>query len=202
MGAFDGGCRGFAQGETRGAGGGRSLQYRNKSGDHRRRRQEAGQLATLCRQHDVPLIINDDVELALAIDADGVHLGRDDGDPQRTRARLGADRLIGVSCYNDFDRAVTAAAQGADYIAFGSFFGSPTKPQAVRATPDLLKRARRELSLPAVAIGGITPENGGALVRAGADMLAVITAVFDQPDVLGAARRFAHLFDPSEDTIP
>jgi thiamine-phosphate pyrophosphorylase len=175
-------------------GGARIVQYRDKSGDPVRRLDRASALRTLCRRFDVPLIVNDDPGLAARVRADGVHLGREDADPAAARAALGPHALVGVSCYDDYARAVRARAAGADYVAFGSFHPSPTKPQAVRADPRLLRRARRELGLPVVAIGGITPENGRALIDAGADMLAVISAVFDQPDIAAAARAFASLF--------
>ena len=175
-------------------GGARLVQYRDKSRDAARRREEAAGLAALCRLHGVPLIVNDDVELASEVGADGVHLGRDDPAVATARRRLGEAALIGVSCYDRFERAVAAAAAGADYVAFGRFFPSATKPDAVRAETGLLRRARRELGLPVVAIGGITPENGGALIAAGADMLAVVRAVFAAADVRAAAAALARLF--------
>ncbi|MES9955595.1 MAG: thiamine phosphate synthase [Sedimenticola sp.] len=176
------------------AGGARVIQYRDKSGDDQKRLAEAGALLPLCRQHHTPLIINDDVELAARIGADGVHLGKDDPDIEAARARLGKQAIIGISCYNQFERAFLAQEAGADYIAFGRFFNSTVKPDAVQAQPDLLRRAKRELKLPMVAIGGITPENGGALIEAGADMLAVIHGVFGQPDIRAACERFNELF--------
>ena len=178
-------------------GGARIVQYRDKSDDAGRRLDEAQALMQLCHRYDALFLINDDVRLAASASADGVHLGRDDADIAAARRQLPAGALIGVSCYNEFALARRAAGQGASYIAFGSFHPSPTKPQAVRAQPELLQRARRELSLPTVAIGGISPENGAALVAAGADMLAVISAVFSQPDIAGASRRFSDLFPES-----
>ena len=178
-------------------GGARIVQYRDKGDDQYRRRRDAAALTRLCRQHGVPLIVNDDLELALAADADGVHLGRADTGIAAARAKLGQDKLIGASCYDSLELARQAVAAGADYIAFGSFFASPTKPQAVHADLGLLREARR-LGLPVVAIGGITPENGPALIDAGADMLAVISSVFAQTDVAAAARCYSHLFDPQE----
>jgi thiamine-phosphate pyrophosphorylase len=175
-------------------GGGRLVQYRDKSNDAARRREEAGALAALCRLRGVTLIVNDDVELAAEVGADGVHLGRDDAAVATARRRLGEAALIGVSCYDRFELAVAAAAAGADYVAFGRFFPSATKPDAVHAETGLLRRARRELGLPVVAIGGITPENGGALIAAGADMLAVVRAVFAAADVRAAAAALARLF--------
>lgn len=178
------------------AGGAQMIQYRDKGTDGARRRDEACALQSLCTSYDVPLIINDDVELAATVAAAGVHLGRDDPAIAQARRRLGERAVIGVSCYNDFSRAEASRAAGADYVAFGSFFPSPTKPRAVRAGTALLERARAELNLPVVAIGGITPENGRELVAAGADMLAVIHGVFGQCDVEAAARRYALLFEP------
>ncbi|MBI3773229.1 MAG: thiamine phosphate synthase [Gammaproteobacteria bacterium] len=176
-------------------GGARLIQYRNKTLSPVVGARRAVPLLALCRRYGVPLIINDDLELALTIGADGVHLGRDDGDLHAARARLQPGGILGVSCYNDWANAVAAVRAGADYVAFGAFFPSATKPQAARATPDLIRRAKQELTIPVVAIGGITPDNGAALIDAGADMLAVITAVFDQDDVTGAARQFGKLFE-------
>ena len=183
-------------------GGARIVQYRDKSADQERRLAEARGLQALCQRHRVPLLINDDVDLALAVNADGVHLGRDDAGIASARDRLPDGSLVGVSCYDDFGLAREATLRGADYIAFGSFFPSPTKPHAVPAQPDLLRRARRELALPTVAIGGISPENGAPLVQAGADMLAVISAVFAATDVAAAARAFTPCFHRIEETPP
>lgn len=182
------------------AGGAALIQYRDKGIDAERRRAQARALLALCRRHGVSFIVNDDVALAAALGADGVHIGRDDPGLADTRRQLGADRLIGVSCYNELERALTAQAQGADYIAFGSFFPSPTKPQAVRAGVELLRAARAQLRIPIVAIGGITPENGADLLAAGADALAVIDGVFNQPDIRAAAQRYARLFTTTTDS--
>lgn len=170
------------------------LQYRNKTANGELRMQQARALRALCAACDVPLIVNDDVELAAAIGADGVHLGEHDADIRQARARLGVDAIIGVSCYDDFARAQRAAAAGADYLAFGAFFPSPTKPNARRATLELLRKAEA-LGLPRVAIGGITPENAASLVTAGADLIAMISGVFDAPDPVAAARACRALFD-------
>jgi thiamine-phosphate pyrophosphorylase len=148
-------------------------------------------LAALCANHRVPLIVNDDVDLAAAIGAAGVHLGKDDADIAAARSRLGSGAIIGVSCYDSLERARDLA--GADYLAFGAFFVSPTKPSARRAAPDLL-HAARAFGKPLVAIGGITPDNAPALVAAGADFVAAISGVFGQSDVEDAARRYATLF--------
>jgi thiamine-phosphate pyrophosphorylase len=176
------------------AGGARAIQYRDKSSPPDARRRQALALASLCQARGALFVVNDDAELAHAVDADGVHIGRADIALAAARRRLGGERLIGVSCYNDLKRAQRAAGDGADYVAFGSFFPSRTKPGALHADPSLLHAARVCLSIPLVAIGGITPENGAALVAAGADALAVISGVFDAPDVAAAARRYAILF--------
>lgn len=171
------------------------LQYRNKSTDVARRLNEASRLAALCRRAGVPFIVNDDLELALRVEADGVHLGRDDGALEIARERLGADRMLGVTCYNDVLRAENVAALGADYVAFGAMFPSPSKPQAVVATPAVLSLARQRCAVPVAAIGGITLENAAPLVAAGADLLAVISDVFMAADVAARAAAYGALFD-------
>ncbi|WP_018972314.1 thiamine phosphate synthase [Rudaea cellulosilytica] len=169
------------------------LQYRDKTADSARRAFEARALRELCARFEIPFIVNDDVELALAAGADGVHLGEDDGDIAAARARLGAGAIIGVSCYDSPARARHLAAAGADYLAFGAFFPSPTKPNARRATPEMLREAK-PLGLPLVAIGGVTPDNARPLIDAGADFLAVISGIFAQADPEAAARRYAAMY--------
>ena len=180
-------------------GGARLVQYRDKNRDRAARQHPARVLAGLCRARGALLIINDDAELAADSGADGVHLGRDDGDPAAARRRLGAGAIIGVSCYDQWPRALEAVEQGADYIAFGRFFPSRTKPQAVQASLDLIRRAKQQLALPVAAIGGITPHNGAQLVAAGADMLAVVQGVFAAADISQAASAYAALFDRDDD---
>ncbi len=180
------------------AGGATLLQYRDKARTAAVRRLRGLALAALCARHEVPLIINDDLELACLIEGAGLHLGRADPDPRLARERLGPGRLIGVSCYDDLERGVQAAEAGADYLAFGSFFPSATKPGAARPRIELLREARARLDLPLVAIGGITPDNGRALIAAGADMLAVISGLFAAPEPKAAAERFASLFTPQQ----
>ncbi|HZH43821.1 MAG TPA: thiamine phosphate synthase [Lysobacter sp.] len=170
------------------------LQFRNKAADPALRETQARALLPLCRQHGIPLIVNDDWALAAAIGADGAHLGEDDGALADARRVLGSRALLGVSCYDSFERARAAVAAGADYVAFGAFFPSPSKPTARRATPALLQAAAA-LGVPRVAIGGITPDNGGTLVASGADLLAVISGVFDAPDPAAAARAYRRCFD-------
>ncbi|MCL4799584.1 MAG: thiamine phosphate synthase [Burkholderiales bacterium] len=176
-------------------GGAVAVQYRNKTAPAALRRTHADALVALCRARGVPLIVNDDVELALAAGAEGVHLGAADGDLAAARARLGPGRLLGASCYDRLERALAAVAQGADHVAFGSVFPSATKPGAVRAPLALFTAARRALDCPLVAIGGITVENAGAVIAAGADAVAVISALFDAPDVAERARAFQRLFE-------
>lgn len=175
-------------------GGAAMLQYRDKTHDADRRLREVRALADVCRAFQVPLIVNDDVGLARAGGADGVHLGEDDAGVAEARAVLGGDAVIGVSCYDSLRRARDAVQAGADYLAFGAFFPTATKVVTRRAAPALLQAAR-SLGLPRVAIGGITPDNGGSLLAAGADFLAVISAVFGAGDVRAAAQRFAALFE-------
>lgn len=175
-------------------GGARVIQLRDKGALEADRPAIARELARLCREREVIFLVNDDPLLARESGAHGVHLGRDDGSLAAARDRLGAAAIIGMSCYNDVGNARAAQAAGADYVAFGSFFPSPTKPGAVRATPALLREARAAVKLPIVAIGGITPDNGGLLIAAGADALAVIDGVFGQRDIEAAARRYAKLF--------
>ena len=154
----------------------------------------AGQLLKVCREYGVPLLINDDVDLAVKVGADGVHLGREDGAILEARKRLGAEAIIGVSCYNFLEQALDAQEQGATYVAFGRFFPSLSKPLAAPAELDTLRKARFLLDIPIVAIGGILPDNGGQLLAAGAGLLAVIGGLFDkQPEQ--SARAYGALFD-------
>ena len=176
------------------AGGARLLQYRNKTAGAALKLAQARVILALCREHDVPLIINDHLELALALDAHGLHLGGEDGSVAEARERLGPGKMLGVSCYGRIENAHAAAAAGATYAAFGGFFPSKVKPGTARTPIELLSAAKRELKLPLVAIGGITPDNAPALLAAGADSVAVISALFEAPDVKLAARRFESLF--------
>ena len=177
-------------------GGARVIQYRDKQRDRATREATARRLARLCLSYDIPLIINDDVGLAARCHAAGVHLGRFDSTLLEARERLGPEAIIGISCYNSLERAQAAVAGGASYVAFGRFFPSKSKPDAVSADPALLRQARERLEVPLVAIGGITPDNGATLVAAGADLLAAIEGVFGQPDIEAAARKYAELFQP------
>lgn len=181
-------------------GGARVLQYRTKSADAQLKMEQARALRELARGFSVPLIINDDAVLAKQAEADGVHLGGADASVSSARALLGIGKIIGVSCYNRKDLAHEAVSQGADYVAFGSFFVSSVKPEAVVASPDLLREARREIDLPLVAIGGITAHNSAKLLEAGADALAVITAVFGADDIQAVAQQFSNFKYPETGT--
>ena len=180
------------------AGGARLVQYRDKRDDPALRHHLAERLAEVCRRGGARLIINDDVALARAVGAEGVHVGRDDAGVAAARAELGEDAIIGASCYDSLERARSAVAAGADYVAFGRFFPSQTKPDAPPARLGTLHRARRELAVPVCAIGGITADNAAPLVEAGADMLAVIGGVFAAPSAEEAAAAFRPLFDSRE----
>jgi thiamine-phosphate pyrophosphorylase len=179
------------------AGGAQAIQYRNKSASAAQRRKQAAVLSRVCDGRGAIFIVNDDADLAREVGAAGVHIGREDGSVAHVRARGGDAMLIGVSCYDDLERATCLVAEGADYVAFGSFFPSTTKPGARRAGLALLKRART-LGVPVVAIGGITAANAREVIGAGADVLAVSADVFahDQPaDVTRAAAAIAACFD-------
>ena len=172
------------------------LQYRNKLANHKLQTQQARALLPLCRQYNVPLIINDSVKLFLTLDADGVHLGVDDGNLAEVRARIGRDKILGASCYNHFDLALAAQQAGASYVAFGACFASSTKPNAPVAGLELFTRAKTELNIPTVAIGGITLQNVPSVIQAGADAIAVINAIFNANDVKLSAKQFSQLFKP------
>ena len=175
------------------AGGARLVQYRNKTASLELRTVQAGTLLELCRKARIPMIVNDDIELAVQIGADGLHLGREDGKIAEARARL-PRAILGASCYDEISLALEARREGADYVAFGSFFASSTKPGAVRAALPLVAEAKRLVGLPVVAIGGISLENAPSLVAAGVDAIAVISALFSADSVQAAASKFAALF--------
>ena len=161
-------------------------------------REQCIELLACVRAFGAILIVNDDSTLAQEVGADGVHLGRGDESVEKARNRLGSDRIIGVSCYNDLERARAAQAAGADYVAFGSFFPSSTKPAAVRASMSLLRDAKAELNLPVVAIGGINIVNAETLIEAGVDCLALISGLFQSSEVEKETRAYLQLFTQSE----
>jgi thiamine-phosphate pyrophosphorylase len=179
------------------AGGARLLQYRDKSDDTQRRREEAAAMKSLCDYYGAYLIINDDLALAAELGV-GLHLGRDDGSLREARRELGRDAIIGATCHASPEFAEQAAAAGASYLAFGRFFQSVTKPGAPSATPVLLEQIRRRFSLPLVAIGGVTLHNAPQLIGAGADLVAVVNGLFGAPspaEVERRARGFTELFN-------
>ncbi|OQW93194.1 MAG: thiamine-phosphate diphosphorylase [Beggiatoa sp. IS2] len=176
-------------------GGAQIVQYRSKSKDNVLRVEQARALRTLCQKYHVMFIVNDDISLAQMVNADGVHLGMHDTLVSTARILLSDHFIIGVSCYNQLSLAQEAMDAGATYVAFGSFFQSPTKPNAVVADLGVLREARKKLTCPLVAIGGITPENAQSLITAGADCLAVIHGLFAQVNVTTAAQRYARLFN-------
>lgn len=180
------------------AGGAVMLQYRDKGDDHLRRLREATALVAVGQAHGVPVLVNDAVDLALASGAAGVHVGGDDTPAREARRRLGPDALIGVSCYDDLERARTAAADGADYVAFGRVFPSATKPSGPRPDLAVLTRARAATGLAVCAIGGITVDNAARAIAAGADLVAVIGDLWQADDITARARAYARLFDGDE----
>ncbi|HXP01820.1 MAG TPA: thiamine phosphate synthase [Luteibacter sp.] len=184
----------FAAVEAALAGGARLLQYRDKTTDTERRRAEADEISAICARYEVPFIVNDDVALARETGG-GVHLGREDVSIAEARAQLGPDAIIGVSCYGSIERARQLHAEGADYLAFGAMYPSTTKPHAPVTPHDVVTQAKA-LGLPVVAIGGISVDNARAVIDAGADYIAVVSAIFASPDIQTATRRFADLFDP------
>jgi len=176
-------------------GGARVIQYRDKSDDAALRLKEAAAIAEVCKTNNVIFIVNDDIELAKAVNADGVHLGHTDASFDKARDILGDAAAIGVSCYADIERAKAAQTMGASYVAFGRFFSSSTKPNAPAVSLDVLVEAKKQLNVPVVAIGGITQDNGAPLINSGADMLAVVNGVFGAPDITLAAQSICNLFD-------
>jgi thiamine-phosphate pyrophosphorylase len=178
-------------------GGAPFVQYRNKMASRPLRRAQAAEMLRICHAAGAKLIINDDVWLAVEIGADGAHLGRDDapgGSLAAARDALGPKRILGVSCYNELALGEEAVKAGADYLAFGSMFPSRTKPGAVRASAELLGEAKRRFGLPVAAIGGITLDNAPQLIAAGADMLAVVSDLFDAMDIKARAAAYQRLF--------
>ncbi len=169
------------------------FQYRNKTEDKKNKKELAVMLQALCEQYKTPFIVNDDLKLAKEIAADGIHLGQHDTNIDTARRVLG-DKIIGVSCYDDFNRAIFAEKSGADYIAFGSFFPSITKPDAAKANIDLIIKSKEKFNIPVVAIGGITQENGKKLINAKVDYLAVINGIYSSEDAATSILAYNNLF--------
>ncbi len=175
-------------------GGAAIVQYRNKAADASMRLRQASALLALCRSYHVPFIINNHLDLCAQLDADGLHLGAADGNVGEARRVLGADKIIGASCYNQLDLALKAEAAGASYVAFGACFSSGSKPNAVNAPLALFAQAKNKISIPLVAIGGITLANAPQVVKAGADALAVIAALFDSAEITKTSQQFVQMF--------
>jgi thiamine-phosphate pyrophosphorylase len=176
------------------AGGAQCIQYRNKSADNVLRKKQAGLLLQLCKKHAIPLIVNDDIDLAIEIDADGVHVGRDDSSVSAARKFLQQDKIVGASCYNNLDRAIEAEKQGADYVAFGAFFPSVTKPEATPVSISLINQARQILTMPVVGIGGIQLTNAAMLIHNGCDAIAVCSDLFQAGNIKLRAAQYTQLF--------
>lgn len=192
------GTRLLAEVEAALNGGCRIVQYRDKTSSMPEQVARARALRVLTRRFGARLLINDDLALARLIEADGVHLGIDDGNLTAARAILGPDKILGASCYADFWRAEAASRAGVDYIAFGAVYPSPTKPEAPRAAVDLFSRAKTALTAASCAIGGITLNNAPPLIAAGTDLLAVITDLFDAPDIAARATAYQRLFEEAQ----
>jgi len=175
-------------------GGVKIVQYREKHLDIAAKLLNARRIKNLCEEHDATLIINDDVSLAIECDADGVHVGQFDGDLTLLRSMM-PDKILGVSCYNSVDRAIYAQEKKVDYVAFGRFFPSVTKPNAIKTELEVLMKAKKTLSIPVVAIGGINLKNLPQVITSGADSVAIINSIFSQPDVVGVSKRFVNLFN-------
>ena len=176
-------------------GGTRIIQYRDKSDKQNKRLQQASLLRALCHQYHAICIINDDIELARAVNAHGVHLGKDDLSLTMARQMLGENAIIGVSCYNDLDRAMAAENNKADYVAFGAIFSSTTKPEANVAGLNIITKAKQQLSIPICTIGGITQENIQQVIQQGADMAAVISGIFSAENIKQSTAALSQFFN-------
>lgn len=179
--------------ETALQGGVSLVQYRNKAANAMLRLRQASALLAICRSYKVSLVINDHLDLCAQIDADGLHLGMTDCDLSAARRLLGADKIIGASCYNQPELAIKAEQAGASYVAFGACFSSETKPNALHAPLSLFTEAKQKIAIPLVAIGGITLENAPSVLQAGADAIAVVGALFNANDIIETSQQFMHL---------
>jgi len=175
-------------------GGAFMVQYRSKIHDRAVKMQQCAAILRLCREYDVPCIVNDDVEMCHILEADGVHLGEKDDNIAEVRRILGEDAIIGSSCYDQLNRAKQAQKEGASYVAFGAVFPTPTKPNAPRATLELLREAKSEIQIPIVAIGGITMNNAHDVIETGVDAIAVITSLYESNSIKETAETFSQMF--------
>lgn len=177
------------------------IQYRNKLANEILRRKQAKLLLQLCREYGIPLIINDHLDLAIEIDADGLHVGQDDISVTQARNQFGQDKIIGASCYNNLDLAVQAEKEGADYVAFGAFFSSLTKPNTISVTMDLVDQAKKRISLPIVAIGGIKLANARTVIQGGCAAVAVCNDLFHTENIKATAIQYSQLFAENNQRI-
>lgn len=177
------------------------IQYRNKLANEILRRKQAKLLLQLCREYGIPLIINDHLDLAIEIDADGLHAGQDDISVTKARNQFGQDKIIGASCYNNLDLAVQAEKEGADYVAFGAFFSSLTKPNTISVTMDLVDQAKKRISLPIVAIGGIKLANARTVIQGGCAAVAVCNDLFHTENIKATATQYSQLFAENNQRI-
>lgn len=177
------------------------IQYRNKLANEILRRKQAKLLLQLCREYGIPLIINDHLDLAIEIDADGLHVGQDDISVTKARNQFGQDKIIGASCYNNLDLAVQAEKEGADYVAFGAFFSSLTKPNTISVTMDLVDQAKKKISLPIVAIGGIKLANARTVIQGGCAAVAVCNDLFHTENIKATATQYSQLFAENNQRI-
>ena len=175
-------------------GGAFMVQYRSKIQDRDVKMQQCAAILRLCREYEIPCIVNDDVDMCRILEADGVHLGEKDDNIAEVRHMLGEDAIIGSSCYDQLDRAKTAQKEGASYVAFGAMFPTSTKPNAPRASLALLKEAKREIQIPIVAIGGITVNNAHDVIKTGIDAIAVINSLYEAKSIKETAETFAKMF--------
>jgi thiamine-phosphate pyrophosphorylase len=170
------------------------LQYRHKTANGELRLEQASALLKLCRQHNVPFIINDYIDLCITLDADGIHVGGTDASVAVVRTLIGKDKILGASCYGDFALAEQAQIAGASYVAFGGFYPSRVKKYEVSTPASIVSKAKSQLTLPVCVIGGMTPENAKPLVKEGADMVAAISSVYSADDIAISVKEFAALF--------
>lgn len=177
------------------------IQYRNKLANEILRRKQAKLLLQLCREYGIPLVINDHLDLAIEIDADGLHVGQDDISVTQARNQFGQDKIIGASCYNNLDLAVQAEKEGADYVAFGAFFSSLTKPNTISVTMDLVDQAKKKISLPIVAIGGIKLANARTVIQGGCAAVAVCNDLFHTENIKATATQYSQLFAENNQRI-
>ncbi len=175
-------------------GGAFMVQYRSKIHDHDVKIQQCAAILRLCREYEIPCIVNDDVDMCRILEADGVHLGEKDDNIAEVRRILGEDAIIGSSCYDQLERAKRAQKEGASYVAFGAMYPTSTKPNAPRATIGLLREAKPQIQIPIVAIGGITVNNAHDVIETGIDAIAVINSLYESNSIKETAETLSQMF--------